>query len=147
MGRAYLNFQNSGKIRVMDCSKQLRFDESKSVLFGDPIPLNLQVSDGRDDLQVFANIIAATGAGLARVRLNHFQGGFYASTSYPMPETDHIFAQYVIEKNGQPLTDYEIVSEMFLGIPRIEAPKWIIGWAMDETFAEGFIIGHENFEA
>ena len=131
----------------METKKVLNFDESKAILFGDPIPLNLQVSDGRDDLQIFANIIAPTGAGLARVKLNHFQNGFYASTSYPMPETDHVFAQYVIEKNGQPLTEYEIVSEMFLGVARVELPKWIIGWAIDETFAEGFIVGHEDIEA
>ena len=137
----------NGKIQFMESNKILSFAESKSIIFGDPIPLNLQVSDGRDDLTVYANIIAASGAGLARVRLNHFQNGFYASTSYPMPEADRIFAQYVIEKNGQPVTEYEIVSEMFKGVPKIESPKWIIGWAMDESFAEGFIIGHENIEA
>lgn len=139
--------QNNDTMQDMETKKVLSFDESKTVTFGDPIPLNLQVSDGRDDLEVYANIIAPSGAGLARVRLNHFQNGFYASTSYPMPESSHVFAQYVIEKNGQLVMEYEIVSETFNGKPAVEQVKWVIGWAMDETFAEGFIVGHEDIEA
>jgi hypothetical protein len=131
----------------MEVGKSLRFEDAKSISFGDPLPLNLQVSDGRDDLEVYANIIAPSGAGLARVRLSHFQNGFYVSTSFPMPESPHVFAQYVIEKNGRPLEEYEIVTETFYGKAPVEQIKWIVGWVVDETIAEGFIVGHEDAQA
>jgi hypothetical protein len=134
-------------MELMEAKLNLRFEDLKSITFGSPVPLNLQVSDGRDDLTVYANIIKQSGESHSRVQLVHFSNGFYASNELKMPEVPLIFAQYVIEKNGQLLTDYEIVTETFYGKPPVAEEKWAIGFAVNEVFAEGFILGYEEIEA
>lgn len=128
----------------MDAKKFLPENDVKSVLYGDPIPLNLQVCDGRDDLEVFADIIGPDGKRyVSEIRLPHFSKGLYISTAIEMPPVPRVFAQYVIKKNGQILMDYEIVTEIFFGREKPEEPpKWHLGWVRTKKFAEGFKVGY-----
>ncbi len=64
---------------------------------GDPIPLNLQLFDGKTDRVVKATLVNQAGATIAaNVVLTHSGLGLYQSNSQTMPEADYVAVTYIV---------------------------------------------------
>lgn len=108
------------------------------VVVGEPIPLNLQLYDGRDDMQPEVVLYSSEGERLGRRVLIHFGNGLYLDKSFLMPDTEEVVAQYEVKKDRRPVDDYEIVTETFYAVqPEKPAPKFAIGRLIEQKTEGG----------
>jgi len=109
------------------------------VVVGSPIPLWLQLFDGRDDLQPKALIYSDKGERLSERVLTHFGGGLYLDKSFPMPSgVDHVYAQYLVQKDKRSVDDYELTTDFFYAVqPEKEEEKFSIGVITEEKLESG----------
>lgn len=111
-----------------------------NVTVGDPIPLILQLFDGKDNYKPVAILFDDSGDQIAEIPLVHFGRGLYLDKSIPMPEGVRlIIAQYhVRDLDGRPVDDYELVTDIFNAVQKQKAPeKRMIGQIVGESSLAG----------
>jgi len=94
------------------------------VVVGKPIPLTLQVFDGKTDLKVTTILSDKFSSEYMRVNMKHIMRGFYGNFEIEMPDTDILIAQY--ETSAPDV--YELAQDVFKSVPKsVPLEKIIVG--------------------
>ena len=95
------------------------------VQVGQPIPLNLQLYDGKSDVKVMSIIVDSNKNEVFRADLSHVSNGLYLNMDFPMPEfVDFVIAQYFTDKPEE----YAVVTDTFKAVPKpVPEEKIIVG--------------------
>jgi hypothetical protein len=108
------------------------------VQVGRPIPLTLQVFDGREDLKVSVIIMDRFGKEFFRQPMPHIKNGFYASFEIEMPDQEVLIAQYLTSAPE----DYEMVQDVFIGVPApVQPEKIMVGEVVETSRMTDIILG------
>ena len=107
------------------------------VQVGSPIPLTLQVFDGKEGLKVSAVLMDLHGKEFSRVSMNDHGNGLYIDLSVSMPDVDMLVAQYFANSE-----DYEVAQDIFKAIPKPMSPeKMLVGEVVAKGSWDDSIIG------
>jgi hypothetical protein len=90
---------------------------------GKPIPLRVQLRDGRSGLKVVASLLDDVGKLLETARLFDAGAGLYFSNEIKMPDLPNVTAQIQVDGTDQNGDPYSKGIETFISKPKVKAPE------------------------